>query len=115
MNIGMKRKREKGRATRAICAVDVLLIIVIAGITHRGSMWTLGAFRIEWILIGVSALLAAFMLRLAGIGLEGRTRPGTRYALRTLALWLVVQGFVLLKMIALTPVTMTLLAWFFYW
>ncbi|WP_354163481.1 undecaprenyl-phosphate glucose phosphotransferase [Burkholderia sp. 567] len=115
MNIGMKRKREKGRATKAICAVDVLLIIVIAGVTHKGSMWTLGAFRIEWMLIGVSALLAAFMLRLAGIGLEGRTRPGTRYALRTLALWLVVQGFVLLKMIALTPVTMTLLAWFFYW
>lgn len=78
-------------------------------------MWSLAAFRIEWVLIGVSTLLAAFMLRLAGIGLDGRTRPAIRYALRTLALWFVVQCFVLLKMIALAPVTTTLLTWFFGW
>jgi hypothetical protein len=78
-------------------------------------MWNLAAVRTEWILIGASALLAAFVLRLADIGLDGRTRPATRYALRTLALWFVVQGFVLLTMIALTSVTMTLLVWLFCW
>lgn len=73
------------------------------------------ALRTKWIMIGISALLAAFLLRLAGIGLDGRTRPVTRYALRTLALWFVVQGFVFLKMAGLMAVTTTLLAWFFGW
>ncbi len=114
MNRDMQRKRITG-STRAVCAIDTFLIVVTAGIVHQGSLWNLAALRIEWLLIGVSALIAAFALRIAGIGLEGRPRPATRYALRTIALWFVVQGFVLLKMIALTTVTATLLTWFFAW
>ncbi|MDS0790667.1 undecaprenyl-phosphate glucose phosphotransferase [Burkholderia pseudomultivorans] len=114
MNQDMKRKRATGNAY-AVCAVDTVLIVVVAEITHRDSLWNLASLRIEWLLIGVSALLAAFLLRLAGIGLEGCTRPALRYALRTLALWFVVQGFVFLKMVALTAVTATLLAWFVGW
>ncbi|WP_175046130.1 undecaprenyl-phosphate glucose phosphotransferase [Burkholderia lata] len=110
----MKRKRAT-RNARAICSVDVLLIVALAAIVHQDSLWNLAALHIEWVLIGASALLAAFLLRLAGIGLDGRTRPATRYALRTLALWFVVQGFVFLKMIAMTNVTTPLLVWFFGW
>ncbi|KVK89305.1 undecaprenyl-phosphate glucose phosphotransferase [Burkholderia cepacia] len=110
----MKRKQAMGNAY-AVCAVDTLLIVAIAEIVHQSSLWNRASLRIEWLLIGVSALLAAFLLRLAGIGLDGRPRPATRYALRTLALWIVVQGFVLLKMIALAAVTTTLLVWFFDW
>ncbi|WP_175767015.1 undecaprenyl-phosphate glucose phosphotransferase [Burkholderia cenocepacia] len=98
-----------------VCAVDVVAIVSIAIATHRGSLWSFSTWRIESVLIAVSALGAAFLLRLAGIGLDGRTRPATRYALRTVALWLIVQGFVFLKMLALTAVTMMLLTWFFDW
>ncbi|MBY4668676.1 undecaprenyl-phosphate glucose phosphotransferase, partial [Burkholderia contaminans] len=114
MNTAMQRKRATVGA-RFVCAIDTLLIVVIAVIVHQGSLFNLATLRIEWLLISVSALLAAFVLRLAGIGLDGRTRPATRHALRTLLLWFVVQGFVFLKMIAITDVTAPLLAWFFGW
>ncbi|CAB3750299.1 hypothetical protein LMG29660_01236 [Burkholderia puraquae] len=114
MNTAMQRKRATVSA-RFVCAIDTLLIAAIAAIVHQGSLFHLAALRIEWLLIGVSALLAALVLRLAGIGLDGRTRPATRYALRTLALWVVIQGFVFLKMMALTNVTMSLFVWFFSW
>ncbi|TDA47339.1 undecaprenyl-phosphate glucose phosphotransferase [Burkholderia pyrrocinia] len=98
-----------------VCAVDVITIVAIAAWAHTGSFRDLAAFRIESILVGVSALLAAFLLRLAGAGLDGRRLPATRTALRTLALWLVVQGFVFVKMVALTTLTVVLLHWFFDW
>ena len=91
------------------------MIVAIAAWAHTGSFRDLAAFRIESILIGVSALLAAFLLRLAGAGLDDRRLPATRTALRTLALWLVVQGFVFVKMVALTTLTVVLLHWFFDW
>ncbi|WP_321903155.1 undecaprenyl-phosphate glucose phosphotransferase [Burkholderia cenocepacia] len=108
-------KKHGPRSEIVVCMVDVAAIVAIAVLTHHGSLWNLDALAIEWLLIGVSALLAAFLLRLAGIGLDGRPRPATRYAVRTLALWLVVQGFVFLKMIALTTATVMMLTWFFDW
>ncbi|MBN3503063.1 undecaprenyl-phosphate glucose phosphotransferase [Burkholderia cenocepacia] len=109
-------KNEYGpRHEIVVCAVDVTVIVALAAATHRGSIGSLATLRTESLLVGVSALLAAFLLRLAGIGLDGRAHPATRYALRTLALWLVVQGFVFVKMVALTTVTMLLLTWFFDW
>ncbi|WP_321956177.1 undecaprenyl-phosphate glucose phosphotransferase [Burkholderia cenocepacia] len=108
-------KKHGPRGEIVVCMVDVAAIVAIAVLTHHGSLWNLDALAIEWLLIGVSALLAAFLLRLAGIGLDGRPRPATRYAVRTLALWLVVQGFVFLKMIALTTATVMMLTWFFDW
>jgi Undecaprenyl-phosphate glucose phosphotransferase len=114
MNTSMKRKRETVGAS-AVCAVDVVLIIVIAVIAYRLTLPNPGALRTEWLPIGASALLGAFLLRLAGIGLTRRTRPVTHHALRTVALWLVVQGFVFVKMLALTTVTAALLTWFFDW
>ncbi|MDR5643138.1 undecaprenyl-phosphate glucose phosphotransferase, partial [Burkholderia cenocepacia] len=108
-------KKHGPRGEIVVCMVDVAAIVAIAVLTHHGSLWNLDALAIEWLLIGVSALLAAFLLRLAGIGLDGQPRPATRYAVRTLALWLVVQGFVFLKMIALTTATVMMLTWFFDW
>ncbi|MBR8247299.1 undecaprenyl-phosphate glucose phosphotransferase [Burkholderia cenocepacia] len=109
-------KTEHGpRHEIVVCAVDVAVIVAIAAATHRGSLGSLATLRTESLLVGVSALLAAFLLRLAGIGLDGRPHPAMRYALRTLALWLVVQGFVFVKLLALTTVTMLLLTWFFDW
>lgn len=99
----------------AVCAIDVVTIVAIAAWAHTGSFHDLATFRFESILVGVSALLAAFLLRLAGSGIDGRRLPATRTALRTLALWLVVQGFVFVKMVALTTLTVVLLHWFFDW
>ncbi|KAG8150852.1 undecaprenyl-phosphate glucose phosphotransferase [Burkholderia catarinensis] len=110
----MKSRHAPGREL-AVCAVDVGVIVVIAALVHHGALLDPATLRIELILIGVSALLAAFLLRLAAMGIDGRPRPATRYALRTLALWLVVQGFVFLKMLAVTSVTMMLLTWYFDW
>ncbi|WP_241332063.1 undecaprenyl-phosphate glucose phosphotransferase [Burkholderia cenocepacia] len=98
-----------------ICAVDIVMIVAIAAWAHTGSFRDLASFRIESILVSVSALLAAFLLRLAGSGIDSGRRPATRTALRTLALWLVVQGFVFVKMVALTTLTIVLLHWFFDW
>ncbi|WP_412529337.1 undecaprenyl-phosphate glucose phosphotransferase [Burkholderia lata] len=114
MNTAMQRERTTGSA-RFVRAIDTLLIVVIAAVVHQGSLFNLAALRTEWLLIGVSALLAAIVLRLAGIGLDSRTHPATRYALRTVALWFVIQGFAFLKMIALSNATMPLLVWFFSW
>lgn len=107
--------RQPARGEIAVCAVDVIVIVTIAAWAHTGSFRDLATFRIESILVGVSALLAAFFLRLAGSGIDGRRMPATRTALRTLALWLVVQGFVFVKMIALTTLTIVMLHWFFDW
>ncbi|MGU8079334.1 undecaprenyl-phosphate glucose phosphotransferase [Burkholderia pyrrocinia] len=107
--------KQPARGEIVVCAVDVIMIVAIAAWAHTGSFRDLATFRIESILVGVSALLAAFLLRLAGSGIEGRRLPATRAALRTLALWLVVQGFVFVKMVALTTLTVVLLHWFFDW
>lgn len=110
----MKKKQARGSEI-VVCAIDVVVIVLIAALAHHGSIGDFSTLRIEAILTGVSALLAAFLLRLAGIGLDGRRLPATRHALRTLALWLVVQGFVFVKMVALTTVTMVLMKWFLDW
>ncbi|MDN7586099.1 undecaprenyl-phosphate glucose phosphotransferase [Burkholderia seminalis] len=98
-----------------VCAVDIVTIVAIAAWAHTGSFHDLASIRVESILVGVSALLAAFLLRLTGAGADDRRLPATRTALRSLALWLVVQGFVFVKMIALTTLTAVLLHWFFDW
>ncbi|KAB0684714.1 hypothetical protein F7R13_07625, partial [Burkholderia territorii] len=110
----MKKKQARSSEI-VVCAIDVVVIVLIAALAHHGSIGDFATLRIEAILTGVSALLAAFLLRLAGIGLDGRRLPATRHALRTLALWLVVQGFVFVKMVALTTVTMVLMKWFLDW
>ncbi|KWO47977.1 undecaprenyl-phosphate glucose phosphotransferase [Burkholderia sp. MSMB1459WGS] len=110
----MKKNKVPGNEI-VVCAIDVAVIVAVAALAHQGSIGDFATLRIEAILTGVSALLAAFLLRLAGIGLDGRKLPATRHALRTLALWLVVQGFVFVKMVALTTVTMVLTKWFLDW
>ncbi|KGB93800.1 undecaprenyl-phosphate glucose phosphotransferase [Burkholderia cepacia] len=110
----MKKKQAPGNEI-VVCAIDVVMIVAIAALAHHGSIGDFATLRIEAILTGVSALLAAFLLRLAGIGLDGRRLPATRHALRTVALWFVVQGFVFVKMVALTTVTLVLTKWFLDW
>ncbi|WP_322037522.1 undecaprenyl-phosphate glucose phosphotransferase [Burkholderia cepacia] len=114
MSTDIKQKRATGNAY-VVCTIDVCLVVVVAVVTHPGPLWNPVALRSEWITIGVSAMLAAVLLRLAVIGLAGRARPATHYALRTLALWFVVQGFAFLKMIAITDITMARVMWFFAW
>ncbi|MET3631989.1 undecaprenyl-phosphate glucose phosphotransferase [Burkholderia sp. 572] len=98
-----------------VCAIEVVTIVAIAVWAHTGSFRDLATFRFELVLVCVSALVAAFLLRLAGSGLDGGHLPATRTALRTLALWFVAQGFVFVKMVALTTLTVMLLHWFFNW
>ncbi|WP_027782077.1 MULTISPECIES: undecaprenyl-phosphate glucose phosphotransferase [Burkholderia] len=109
------KKKHAPRSEIVVCTVDVVVIVLVAALAHQGSLSDFATLRLEAILAGVSALLAAFLLRLAGLGLDGRKLPATRHALRTLALWLVVQGFVFVKMVALTTVTVVLLTWFLDW
>ncbi|KWE59104.1 undecaprenyl-phosphate glucose phosphotransferase [Burkholderia sp. MSMB2157WGS] len=110
----MKKKQAPGNEI-VVCAIDVVVIVAVAALAHQGSIGDFATLRIEAILTGVSVLLAAFLLRLAGIGLDGRKLPATRHAMRTVALWFVVQGFVFVKMVALTTVTLVLTKWFLDW